>query len=102
MRLTSPYLFLELALLVFLLGFGWEQWRLRDLLSRWFWLTASGLACFWFVIDQIAVRMGLWSFPDNGSSKLLLLPVEEYFMFFLHTLICLIFVRHYSRTDDVK
>lgn len=96
MRLTSPYLFLELALLVFLLGFGWEQWCLRDLLSRWFWLTALGLACFWFVIDQIAVRMGLWSFPDNGSSKLLLLPVEEYVMFFLHTLICLIFVRHYS------
>ena len=102
MKLTSPYLFLELALLVFMLGFGWEQWRLRDLLSRWFLLTALGLAGFWFVIDQIAVRMGLWSFPDDGSWKLLLLPVEEYVMFFLHTVICLIFVRHYSPEDNCQ
>lgn len=96
MTLTSPYLFLELALLVFLLGFGWEQWNLADLFSRWFFLTALGLACFWFVIDQIAVRLGLWAFPDDGNWKLLSLPIEEYIMFFLHTVICLIFVRHYS------
>jgi lycopene cyclase domain-containing protein len=97
MTLSSPYLFLELALLVFLLGFGWEQWRLRDLFSRWLWFTALGLACFWFAIDQIAVRLGLWAFPENGSFKLLSLPVEEYVMFLLHTLICFIFVRHYSQ-----
>lgn len=101
MTLTSPYLFLELALVVFLLGFGWEQWNLADIFSRWFLLTALGLACFWFVIDQIAVRLGLWAFPDgrNSSSKLLSLPIEEYFMFFLHTVICFIFVRHYSADE---
>jgi len=94
----SPYLFLELALIVFLLGFGWEQWNLRDIFSRWFWLTALGLACFWFVIDQAAVRLGLWAFPRDGNSspQLLSLPVEEYIMFFLHTVICFIFVRHYT------
>jgi lycopene cyclase domain-containing protein len=96
MTLTSPYLFLELALLLFLLGFGWEQWDLKDLFSRWFLLTALALACFWFVIDQIAVRLGLWAFPDEGNWKLLSLPIEEYIMFFLHTVICFIFVRHYS------
>lgn len=97
----SPYLFLELALIVFLLGFGWEQWRLRDIFSRWFLLTALGLACFWFVIDQAAVRLGLWEFPDNGatSAKLFLLPLEEYVMFFLHSVICFIFVRHYSESE---
>jgi len=99
MTLTSPYLFLELALLIFLLGFGWEQWNLRDIFSRWFSLTALGLACFWFVIDQIAVRLGLWAFPDEGNWKLLSLPMEEYIMFFLHTLICFIFVRHYTSAE---
>jgi lycopene cyclase domain-containing protein len=96
MTLISPYLFLELALLVFLLGFGWEQWRLRDLFSRWFLLTALGLACFAFVIDQAAVRLGVWAFPDNSSLKILSMPVEEYLMFFIETIICFIFVRHYS------
>lgn len=99
MTLTSPYLFLELALLIFLLGFGWEQWNLKDIFSRWFFLTALGLACFWFVIDQIAVRLGLWAFPDEGNWKLLSLPMEEYIMFFLHTLICFIFVRHYTSAE---
>ena len=94
----SPYLFLELALIVFLLGFGWEQWRLRDIASRWFLLTALGLMGFWFLIDQTAVRLGLWAFPvgKNSSVQLLSLPVEEYLMFFLHSIICLIFMRHYS------
>jgi lycopene cyclase domain-containing protein len=94
----SPYLFLELALIVFLLGFGWEQWQLRDIFSRWFLFTALGLACFWFVIDQAAVRLGLWAFPTrtNPSPQLLSLPLEEYLMFFLHSVICFIFARHYS------
>jgi lycopene cyclase domain-containing protein len=98
MTLSSPYLFLELALLVFLLGFGWEEWRLSDLCSRWFWLPALCLACFWFAIDQVAIQLGLWTFPlsDSLTFKLLLLPIEEYVMFFLHTLVCFIFLRHYS------
>lgn len=101
MTLSSPYLFLELALVVFLLGFGWEEWRLGDLFSRWFWSAALGLACFWFVIDQAAVRLGLWAFPDEKMYpvKLLSLPVEEYAMFFLHTVICFIFVRHYTEDE---
>lgn len=101
MTMISPYLFLELALLVFLLGFGWEQWRLKDLFSRWFLLTALGLACFAFVVDQAAVRLGVWAFPDgsNYSFKILLMPVEEYVMFFIETIICFIFVRHYSAEE---
>lgn len=98
MTLISPYLFLELALLVFLLGFGWEQWKLRDLFSGWFWRVALGLACFAFVMDQAAIRLGVWAFPDgsNFSLKLLSMPLEEYVMFFLHTMICFILIRHYS------
>jgi lycopene cyclase domain-containing protein len=98
MTLISPYLFLELALLLFLLSFGWEQWRLADLFSRWFLFAAFGLACFWFAIDQLAIHLGLWAFPPGGNTihKLMALPLEEYFMFFLHTVICLILIRHYS------
>jgi len=97
----SPYLFLELALLVFVAGFGWEQWRLRDLRSRWFLVTAFSLAGFWFAIDQIAVHLGLWSFPPTKESsfRLVSLPVEEYVMFCLHTVVCLIFLNHYSESN---
>ncbi len=96
MSLVSPYLFLELALVIFLLGFGWEQWRLTDLLSRRVLIIALALASFWFTIDQLAVRLQLWEFPDKGYWQPLRLPIEEYLMFFLHTVICFIFVRHYS------
>jgi lycopene cyclase domain-containing protein len=98
---SSAYLFLELSFLIFLLGFGWEEWRLRELCSRRFWLSALCLACFWFLIDQVAVRLGLWTFPGTGTLpiQLLSLPVEEYLLFFLHTVICFIFIKHYSRMD---
>ena len=102
MNFISPYLFLELALLVFLLGFGWEQWKLRDIFSRWFLLTALGLACFAFVMDQLALRLGVWAYSDGGvfNFKLFSMPVEEYLVFFLHTLFCFIFLRHYSPEES--
>jgi lycopene cyclase domain-containing protein len=101
MSLSSPYLFLELALFIFLLGFGWEQWRLQELCSRWFVLTGVVLAIFWFAIDQIAVHLGLWTFPKTASSsfRLMSLPVEEYVLFFLHTVVCFIFLQHYSESE---
>jgi lycopene cyclase domain-containing protein len=99
---SSAYLFLELSLLVFLLGFGWEEWRLRELRSRRFWFAAFCLACFWFVIDQVAIRVGLWTFPEAGTLpiRIFSLPIEEYALFFLHTLVCFIFLKHYSRMKD--
>ena len=102
MPLSSAYLFVELSLLVYLLGFGWEQWDLRELCSRLFWFPALCLACFWFLIDQIAAGLGLWVFPETGSLPIRLysLPIEEYVLFFLHTLVCFIFLKHYSRADD--
>lgn len=98
----SPYLFLELALFVFVVAFGWEQWRLRELWSRWFVLTAVGLAVFWFAIDQIAIVLGLWSFPPTEKStiRLLSLPMEEYVLFFFHTIVCFIFLKYYSDGDN--
>ena len=102
MSLSSAYLFFELAVFVFLLGFGWEHWNLRDLASRLFWIPAVCLASLWFLMDQIAVRLSLWMFPEDGSLpiRLFSLPIEEYLFFFLHTLICYIFVKHYSMETD--
>src|SRR4051812_5180580 len=104
MPLPSAYLFLELSLLVYLLGFGWENWQLKELCSWSFWWPAFSLAFFWFIIDQIAVRLGLWSFPVTGTLPLqmLSLPLEEYMLFFVHTVICYIFLKQYSwgEADD--
>lgn len=99
MPATSAYLFLELALLAYAVGFGWEHLDSGRLLSRSFLYAASGLAFFWFCIDQIAIELGLWTFPDGAtlSFRFFSLPIEEYLLFFLHTLICVLFVRQYDR-----
>jgi lycopene cyclase domain-containing protein len=99
---SSAYLFLELSILVYLLGFGWEHWKLSELRSRLFWVPATCLSCFWFVIDQVAIRLGLWVFPETGTLpfRLFSLPLEEYLLFFLHTLVCFIFLKHYSNAGD--
>jgi lycopene cyclase domain-containing protein len=96
----SPYLFLELALFTFLLGFGWEQWRLKELWSFRLLLIALSLSIFWFVIDQVALQIGLWTFPKTSTSsfRLVSLPIEEYLLFFLHTVVCFIFVKHFAET----
>ena len=98
---ASAYLFLELAILIYVLGFCWEQWRPRELLSRSFWGPAAGLATFWFVVDQLAVRIGLWNFPAGATlrPRVLALPLEECLLFFLHTLLCWLLVRHYETAD---
>jgi lycopene cyclase domain-containing protein len=96
---SSAYLFLELAIVVFVLGFCWEEWRPRELMSRVFWRPALGLAVVWFAIDEVAVRLGLWSFPAGGTlpTRVLALPLEECALFVLHTLLCMLLLRHYSR-----
>jgi lycopene cyclase domain-containing protein len=99
---SSAYLFLELAIVAYVLGFCWEHWKRQELLSRTFWRPACCLACFWFVIDQVAIQLGLWSFPQGGTLRLRLfsLPLEEYLLFFLHALICSVLLDHFSRTDE--
>lgn len=98
---SSAYIFLELAILAYILGFCWEYWNPRDLVSGAFWRPACALSGFWFAIDQVAVGLGLWAFPDGGtlSFRLFALPLEECLLFFLHTFICWTLLQHYSGTD---
>jgi len=102
MPTSSAYLFLEVGIIVFFLGFGWEHWRVQELRSRWLWLAAGSLALFWFVIDEIAIRLNLWTFPDSGTLpiRILALPIEEYLLFFVHTLICFVLLRQLSGFDE--
>src|SRR5947209_8240805 len=97
---ASAYLFLELAIVAYVLGFGWEHLRGRDLFSRAFWRPVLLLATFWFTIDQVAVGVGLWSFPDGGTllPRIFALPFEELLLFFLHTFMCWVLVKHQLRS----
>jgi lycopene cyclase domain-containing protein len=98
MSSSAAYLFLELAIIVYAIGFGWEHWDVKRLLSPVYLYPAIGLAVLWFALDEIAVFLGLWSFPDGGTLpiRILSLPLEEYIIFFLHSLVCFILVNRYS------
>jgi len=99
---SHAYLFLELAIIVYFIGFGWEYWRAARLRSRTTWIAVFALSCVWFVLDQVALHFGLWTFPDGGSLpvRIFALPIEEYILFFIHTLICLMLLKRYSRDDE--
>jgi len=86
---SSAYVFLELATLVFFVGFGWQYFKLADFVRR-YGRAAAGIAIVWFLVDQIALRFGIWQFPAGGTLpvRVLGLPLEEYLLFFVHTAIC--------------
>ena len=98
MPVQASYLLLELAVLAYLLGFSYEYWRFRRLFSRTFFFPAVSLAVIWFSVDSLALHLALWEFPSEGNLplRLLGLPLEEYILFFLHTLVCFILVEQYS------
>jgi lycopene cyclase domain-containing protein len=95
----GTYLYMELALLIYAVGFGWELCNLEKLFSRPFLLVATGLALAWFGLDSIALQLGIWSFPSGGTLRfrILRVPLEECFLFFIHTLACYLFINMYRR-----
>jgi lycopene cyclase domain-containing protein len=99
MSSTYAYLFLELAIVAYVIGFGWEHWNLKQLFSRPIIGAALCLAMVWFTLDQIAVSLELWTFPAAGTVaiRFFSLPIEEYLIFFLHTVVCLVLVERYSQ-----
>jgi hypothetical protein len=58
---------MELALLIYAIGFGWELWNVKRLFSLPYMLAAIGLASAWFVLDWVAIYLGIWSFPAGGT-----------------------------------
>lgn len=95
---SGAYLFLELAFLSYMLGFCWEHFRGLNLRCKVVQHRIAALTCFWFAVDQVAVALGLWAFPEGGTLpvRILGLPLEEYLLFLLHSLLCLLLVSQYS------
>ena len=96
---ASSYLFLELALLVYLIGFGLQPWVEAPITSRRTLYAAIALGMFWFAIDEVALALRIWSFPEGGTLHLRVfgLPLEEYLLFFLHTVVCLVLIQQDRR-----
>lgn len=90
--MSSPYgyIFLELAAIVYLLGFGAPYLYVSKFRRTALLKTAVGLVAMWFVLDQIALMLGIWTFPKGGTLQFRLfhLPLEEYLGFLLHTIAC--------------
>jgi lycopene cyclase domain-containing protein len=96
--MSSPwhaYLFLELAAFAYLIGFGRPYLQLIDLLKPEMLKAASLLIILWFIIDQIALALGIWTFPEGGSLPIRFfgLPLEECLVLLLHTLVCYVLVQ---------
>lgn len=95
---SMSYLFVEFAVLCFMLGFFGEEFRYKEFRNLRIWKVVLGFAVFWFLVDQIAIWIGLWTFPAGTSLpfRFFSLPLEECMLFFLHTFLCLVLLRHYS------
>ena len=96
------YLFLEIAVTLFAVGFAWGALGDKKLVNRRIATAVLGLFFFWFAIDQLALILGLWSFPQGGSLpyRIFSLPLEEYGLFFLHSIICLCFIRTHRASEN--
>ena len=87
---SHGYIFLELAAIIYLLGFGAPYLRVSRFRRTALLKIAVGVVFMWFVLDQIALRLGIWTFPEGGTLRFRLfhLPLEEYLGFLLHTVAC--------------
>lgn len=87
---SCGYIFLELAAIAYLLGFGAPYLRVPTFRRTALLKLAVGVVFMWFVLDQIALRLGIWTFPDGGTLRFRIfhLPIEEYLGFLLHTIAC--------------
>lgn len=63
------YAFLEFAIVIYAVGFGWEHWNVRRLIKPAFLYAALGLALVWFTLDEIAVSMEFWGFPKGARYR---------------------------------
>ena len=90
MPTNATYLFLEIAIVISVYLFTADTFQFESLFTRRFAQRAALLFVLWFVVDLIAVGVGLWFFPAGGTLpvRILELPLEEYALFFLHSVVC--------------
>lgn len=51
-------------------------------------LIAIALFIFWSIVDILAVHASVWSFPRDAYVHVGGLPLEEYIVFVVHTMLC--------------
>ena len=66
---STAYLFLELAILIYLLGFCGEQLYLREYKRSLFWTAVALLGVFWFIIDKGGGATSVASILDVVTRK---------------------------------
>lgn len=93
----TSYLFLEVAVVLFAMLVTMGRVRWSFLATRWFVTRAAVLGVFWLAVDQVALGLGLWAFPEGGSLpfRLLGLPVEEYALFVMSSVVCAVIVQFF-------
>jgi len=89
------YVFLDVGVLFGAVVLTWGHPMWRDVVSRWFAQRAIALFVFWCVVDYTAVALRLWSFPVGAtiSTRVHGLPLEEYAVFFVHSVLTLAVLR---------
>lgn len=90
----SAYIFLEASVVCLVYAFCRNAFDWKGLVQRPTVFVTCGLFFLWFMIDQTAIHLRLWCFPPQGTLGLGFanLPVEEYVLFLLHTVICYMLV----------
>ena len=78
MQGNTSYVFLEAALVATVYLFTLDTFQWRAVIEREFLLRAAILFVLWFVVDQIALALGVWSFPPEGTLPIRIaqLPLE--------------------------
>jgi len=104
MSTSYGYIFLEIAALAYLLGFGAPYLRVPNSRRTALFKRALGLVLMWFVLDQIALALRIWTFPEGGTIafRAFRLPLEEYLGFLLHTIACYALAARFNANEHLR
>ncbi len=55
----------------------------------------------WLIVDQVAIYLELWNFPAGTAFpfQIFKLPIEEYILFILYSIFCLMLIEIFNKND---
>jgi len=92
------YLFLEIVVIITVFVFCSPRIQSNHFFNRRFVYCLLLLFVLWTLIDQLALKFELWSFPIKNTIGLrfLDLPLEEYLLFVIHTFLCMMLLQAFK------
>ena len=89
MSTSSSYIFLEVCILLLLFSFWDERFNCSRIKERGLLRGVIILFIIYTVVDQVALSLGLWKFPEGRTLGITAfrLPIEEYLAFIIHGLL---------------